>query len=119
MKVVEFIIAHWSDILLIIGAIASVIFAIYKKDYNIVKKQIFSLVTEAEQAYGGGTGILKLSTVISVLYPKLPVLFKTFITEKKLTEIIETVLAEAKKKWAENPELTKFIEAESEDAENE
>ena len=119
MKVVEFIIAHWSDILLIIGAVASVIFAIYKKDYNIVKKQIFSLVTEAESAYGSGTGILKLSTVIAVLYPKLPVLFKTFITEKKLTEIIESVLAEAKKKWAENPELTKFIETESEDAENE
>ena len=119
MKVVEFIIAHWSDIFLVIAAIASVIFAIYKKDYNIVKKQIFSLVTEAESAYGSGTGILKLSTVIAVLYPKLPVLFKTFITEKQLVKIIESVLAEAKKTWAENPELTKFIETESEDAENE
>lgn len=115
MNILDFLIAHWSDILLIIAAIASVIFAVYKKDYNIVKKQIFSLVTEAEQAYGGGTGILKLSTVITVLYPKLPKLFKLLVTEKKLTEIIETVLAEAKKKWAENPELTKFIEPESED----
>lgn len=115
MKIIEFVIAHWSDILLIIAAIASVIFAVYKKDYAIVKKQIFSLVTEAEQAYGSGTGILKLSTVINVLYPKLPQLFKMFVTEKKLTEIIETVLSEAKKKWAENPKLTEFIETESED----
>ncbi len=112
MKIIEFVVAHWSDIFLIISALFAVGYAIYKKDYAIVKKQIFSLVTEAEQAYGTGTGILKLSTVITVLYPKLPKMFKMFVTEKKLTEIIEAVLSEAKKKWAENPKL---LETESED----
>lgn len=114
MKIIEFLVAQWSDILLIITALAVIIFAIYKKDYEIVKKQIFSLVTEAEQIYGGGTGVLKLSSVITSLYPKLPRLFKTLITEKRLTEIIEKVLSEAKKKWHENPELTKIIGIESE-----
>lgn len=105
MKIIEFLINYWSDILLIIAAVVSVAVAFYKKDLSLVKKQLFSLVTEAEQAYGGGTGALKLSTVMTVIYPKLPKLFKAFVTEKKLTGIIESVLAEAKKKWESNPKL--------------
>lgn len=105
MKIIEFIITYWSDIILVILAVSSLVYGIYKKDYAIVRKQIFSLVTEAEQAYGSGTGILKLSTVVTALYPKLPKLFKTFVTEKKLVRIIEDVLAEAKKKWASNEKL--------------
>lgn len=108
MKVLEFFMTYWSDILLIVLALASVVYAIYRKDYSIVKKLIFSLVTEAEQAYGGGTGAMKLSTVINVLYPKLPKIFKMLVTEKKLTEIVESVLAEAKKKWEANPKLLEF-----------
>lgn len=105
MKIIEFIITYRSDIILVILAVASLAYGIYKKDYAIVKKQIFSLVTEAEQAYGSGTGILKLSTVVTELYPKLPKLFKTFVTEKKLVQLIESVLAEAKNKWASNEKL--------------
>ena len=111
MKVVEFIITYWSDILLVMVTLVSLIYAIYKKDYAIVKKLIFSLVTEAEQAYGSGTGALKLSTVVNVLYPRLPKLFKVLITEKKLVAVIENVLEEAKVKWEENSELKKFIES--------
>ena len=85
--------------------LASLVYAIYRKDYNIVKKMIFSLVTEAEKAYGGGTGVLKLASVITAIYPKLPKIFKTLVTEKKLVQIIEDVLTEAKKKWDSNKKL--------------
>ncbi len=107
MKAFEFFMNYWSVILLAVLIIAALIFAIYKKDYSIVNKLIFSLVIEAEQAYGSGTGVLKLSTVIAALYPKLPKLFKMFVTEKRLTAMIESVLADAKKKWEANPKLLK------------
>jgi hypothetical protein len=105
MKIIEFIINHWSDILLILAAVASLVYAIYKKDLSLVRQQLFSLVTEAEKEYGPGTGVLKLASVIAAIYPHLPRLLKLFLTEKKLTQIIEKVLAEAKKKWDSNKKL--------------
>ena len=114
MKALEFLNDYWSIIFLVALITATVIYALYKKDYSIVKKLIFSLVTEAELAYGSGTGVLKLSTVIAALYPKLPQTFKMFVTEKRLTQLVEIVLADAKKKWEANPKLLEF---ESEDTE--
>ncbi len=111
MKTVEFIITYWRDILLLTLALVAIIYAIYKKDFSLVRQQLFSLVIEAEKKYGGGTGVLKLASVVTAIYPKLPKLFKALVTEKKLVQIIEGVLAEAKKKWESN---TKLLE-ESED----
>lgn len=113
MQIIEFIINYWSDILLILLAIGSLIFAIYKKDLSLVRQQLFSFVTEAEKAYGSGTGILKLASVVTAIYPKLPKLFKLLVTEKKLTQIIEDVLAEAKKKWESNTKLLEESEEKS------
>lgn len=112
MKIVEFIINHWSDILLVLAAVGSLIYVIYKKDLSLVRQQLFSLVTEAERAYGSGTGALKLATVVKVIYPDLPKLFKTFVTEKKLVQVIEDVLTEAKKKWETNSKLLEENEEE-------
>ncbi|MBE6784125.1 MAG: hypothetical protein E7536_08970 [Ruminococcaceae bacterium] len=105
MQIVNFIINHWSDILLVIIAVASLVYAIYKKDLTLVRKQLFALVTEAEREYGGGTGVLKLASVITAIYPRLPALLKMFVTEKQLTKITEDVLTEAKKKWDSNKKL--------------
>lgn len=112
MQIIEFIINYWSDILLVIAAVVSLVYAIYKKDLSLVRQQLFSLVTEAEREYGSGTGALKLASVVTTIYPKLPKLFKSIITEKKLVQVIEDVLTEAKKKWESNTKLIK----ESEDA---
>lgn len=113
MKIIEFIINHWSDILLILAAVASLVYAIYKKDLSLVRQQLFSLVTEAEREYGSGTGVLKLASVVTAIYPKLPKLFKTLVTEKKLVSVIEDVLTEAKKKWTSNEKLIKESEEHS------
>lgn len=105
MQIIEFMINYWSDILFILLVIGVIIYAICKKDLSLVYKQLFSLVIEAEKEYGPGTGVLKLASVIAAIYPKLPKLLKLFLTEKKLTQIIEKVLAEAKKKWDSNKKL--------------
>ena len=73
---------------------------------------MFALVTEAEALYGAGTGELKLASVIDTIYPNLPKLFKTFVTDKQLTKIVESVLAEAKEKWNSNKNFEKIIKEE-------
>lgn len=109
MQIIELIINHWSDILLVLLAVGSLVYAIYKKDLSLVRQQLFSLVTQAEEAYGGGTGILKLSSVVTAIYPQLPKLFKVLVTEKKLVNIVESVLEEAKTKWETNRNLKEIV----------
>ena len=73
-------------------------------------KMLYALVTEAEKDLGGGTGSLKLASVIEKVYPKLPTIIKTFITEATLKKWIETALAAAKEAWAQNAKLAEYIE---------
>lgn len=111
MKIIEFIITNWSEILLLTLTLAAIIYAICKKDFSLVRQQLFSLVTEAEKKYGGGTGVLKLASVVAAIYPQLPKLFRMFVTEKMLVRMIESVLTEAKKKWESNKKLLEESES--------
>ncbi len=56
------------------------------------KKIILSLVIEAEQKFGAGTGALKFAFVIGFVYPKLPKIVRLFITENALDSMIESAL---------------------------
>jgi len=110
MKVIEFIIENWDLLLLIILSITAFIVAIFKGNKSVVMKMLDSLVTEAEKNLGGGTGSLKLSTVITEIYPKLPVIIKTFITADTLIKWIEEALDIAKQKWRDNANIKAYIE---------
>ena len=72
-------------------------------------KMLDCLVTEAEKEYGSGTGVLKLASVIEKVYPKLPVIIKTFITSETLIKWIETALITAKEKWNANVKIQSYI----------
>ena len=109
MKVLEFILANWDFILLIIAAVAAVVFFAFKGNKSVVMKMLYALVTEAERAYGGGTGTLKLATVIAEIYPKLPAVIKLFITEATLTKWVEDALTAAKDAWKKNAALAEYI----------
>ncbi len=110
MKVITFIINHWDIITLSVAAIAAVVYAIFKGNKSIVMMMLDALVTEAERAYGGGTGTLKLASVITEIYPKLPAIIKTFISAKTLRKWVEDALKAAKKKWEQNKNLKAYIE---------
>ena len=42
---------------------------------------------------------MKLAFVVKKVYSKMPLILKTFLTEKRLEKIIETVLLKAKNAW--------------------
>ncbi len=105
MNVLNYIIANWDFILLIIAAVAAVVFAIFKGNKSVVMHMLYALVTDAETQLGGGTGSLKLAAVIDVIYPKLPAIIKTFISNDILVRWVEEALAKAKESWEKNPAL--------------
>lgn len=110
MNVVNFIIENWDFILLVALAVAAVVYASFKGNKSVVMKMLVALVTEAEKEFGGGTGSLKLPSVMAAIYPKLPTIIKAFITEEILTDWIEKALKTAKKKWEENAAISAYIE---------
>ena len=110
MNAINFILANWDFILLILAAVAAVVLAIFRGNKSVVMKMLYSLVTEAEKEYGSGTGELKLADVVSKVYPKLPAIIKTFVSDKRLTEWIEQALAAAKETWKKNAAIAGYIE---------
>ena len=105
MNVLSFIIANWDFILLIVAAVVAVVFAIFKGNKSVVMHMLYALVTDAETQLGAGTGSLKLAAVIDLIYPKLPGIIKTFISNDTLVRWVEEALAKAKEAWAKNPAL--------------
>ena len=105
MKVINFIVENWDFILLIIAAVAAVVYAIFKGNKSVVMRMLYALVTDAEQAFGAGTGSLKLAAVVDAIYPKLPAIVKTFVSDKMLVKWVEEALAAAKEAWAKNTAL--------------
>ena len=105
MKIVNFILANWDILTLIVAAVAAVIFAIFKGNKSVIMRMLYSLVTEAERVFGGGTGEQKLAAVVDWIHPRLPAIIKLFVTDKMLVRWIEKALTVAKEAWANNPEL--------------
>ena len=65
---------------------------IYMGQINVVKKILLSLVIEAEQIYGSGTGKLKYNYVLGKIYSMLPSVVKLFVHEKTLEGLLETAV---------------------------
>lgn len=109
MNAINFILANWDFILLIVAAVAAIVFAIFKGNKSVVMKMLYALVTEAEKNMGGGTGSLKLASVIEAIYPKLPAVIKMFVTDTMLKKWVEDALVLAKEEWEKNANIAQYI----------
>lgn len=118
MNVINFIVQNWDFILLIVAAATVIIFAIFKGNKSVVMRMLYSLVTEAEQIYGAGTGSLKLAAVIDEIYPNLPAVIKLFISDKTLVRWVEDALTAAKEAWKKNAVLAEYVKQPAEGAQN-
>lgn len=118
MNVINYIVNNWDFVLLIAAALAAVVFFAFKGNKSVVMKMLYALVTEAEKELGSGTGSLKLATVVASVYPKLPTIIKTFISEKTLTQWIEEALTEAKDSWQKNTNIAGYIAGPAQNAQD-
>lgn len=110
MQILKWLLANWDSVLLIAMVVALIIYLIKTGQTKILKQIAIKFVTDAEGECGDGTGIIKLSEVVAKMYTYLPSVVRILFTEKQLVQIAESVLAEAKKKWEANENLTTYIE---------
>ena len=97
---IDFITTHWASILVILAFIAVIVVLAFRGKKQIIYKMLYTLVTEAEERYGAGTGAIKFAEVMTKIYSMLPAIIKVFITYDTLSSWIEKALAEAKEHWA-------------------
>ena len=100
MKTIEFLISNWSDVTLVASVLFIIIYSSFTNKVGYLRAELFSLVTEAEEIYGGKTGEIKLMYVVKKIHSKMPAVLKAFMSERQLEKIIENVLEKAKKAWA-------------------
>lgn len=108
---IEFLVANWCAILMATVTIFIVIFLAVKGQTKALEGILFALVTQAEKEFGGGTGELKLATVIKWAYEKLPPWARVFITVERLTNMINQAVETAKEKWDNNPAIKTWLNA--------
>ena len=108
MQILKWLLVNWDSVLLIAMVVALIIYLIKTGQTKILKQIAIKFVTDAEGECGAGTGIIKLSEVVAKMYAYLPSVVRILFTEKQLVQIAESVLAEAKKKWEANENLTRL-----------
>lgn len=111
MAVLQFLLKNWDSVALVITVICILVYLIKTGQTKILKKIAIRLVTEAEGELGDGTGIFKQAAVIEWLYDKIPSVLKVLFTKKDLEKLVDAVVEEVKKKWAENKDIQTYIES--------
>ena len=110
MLIIKFLITNWDSVLIIFCACLALGILYFKGQKKIVYKILYSLVTEAEKQFGGGTGELKQAHVIAKVYNVLPAVLKSVISANRLGKWVDDALQKAKKKWSENSNVSGYIE---------
>jgi len=112
MEFVTFLLQNLDAILTLLAVIVVVVLAILyvrKNGVAFIEAMLLSLVTEAEKDFGGGTGVLKKSTVVTAIYEKLPSILRLFVSEATISRLIDEAVESAKVKWANNERLNEII----------
>jgi hypothetical protein len=105
VKILQFLLANWDSVLILLLFAAAITYIIIKKRWDLLDKILFGLVTWAEREYGNGTGALKLSEVIQRFYPQIPAIARLFLSAEKVESIVDDALTAAKERWQQNPKL--------------
>ena len=109
MKIIIFLLMNWDSVLVVLAFLALIVVLIRRGETAVLKKILFSLVTQAEKEYGDGTGRLKLAAVSDWIYQRMPAVLKLLFSQRDIENMIESVLEEAKKAWETNGNIAAYI----------
>ena len=113
MNILEFLLANWDSVLVVLVFLALIVVFIRRGETKVLKNILFSLVTQAEKQFGGGTGSLKFAAVSDWIYQRIPAVLKLLFTSSDIEKMIEAALEEAKKAWGANENLKGYIDTPS------
>ena len=97
-----------AESVVIIVTVAAGVFDMFRKEKRNIREWLLLAVTEAERAFGGGTGAVKLRYVWEKAREVFPVLTK-FIGFDAFSEMVEDRLADLEHILGTNTSLAEYI----------
>jgi len=99
-EVLNWLLENSVTILIVIVAVAGLVFAIINNKEGLLYKAALYAVSVAEETWGSKTGQIKFAEVYTYLKTQFPII-TFFISEKALKTLIEDALTEMKRILAE------------------
>jgi hypothetical protein len=94
----------FTNALAVVIFIGIIIVLLYTKRIPQAKKIVLACVIQAESVFGSGTGGMKYSYVVGLVYPKLPAVVKFFVNTQTLNDWIEESVKYLKTELQDNTE---------------
>lgn len=95
-KMIEFILANMTEIISLLVALFFFGYAIFTKQWGLVKSSALSFMLSAERLMKTKNGQRRMEEVYISIYARLPLMFRKFITEEKLQELLQKWYDEGK-----------------------
>lgn len=108
MKAILWIVANWSTVVFLLALLISIIQYIRVNGKNIIKSLGPDILTACEKELGGGTGVLKISKAVGLIYDKLPAMVKLVLPQSAVESLLEELLPKVKTLWGTNAALAKL-----------
>lgn len=93
----EFLISNIETVALILAALAGMAYAIYTKQWEMLRSSALSFMLSAERLMATTEGKQKMDWVYAQAWQRLPRWLKSFVTEKTLREKLQEWYS-----WAKN-----------------
>ncbi len=85
----EFLISNIETVALILAAIAGMVYAIYTKQWEMLRSSALSFMLSAERLMTTEEGKKKMDWVFAEVWQRIPRWLKSFVTEKTLREKLQ------------------------------
>ena len=99
---------NW-DSVLVIGLVVIAGIIRIKSCASKVNDMLLYLVIKAEEQFGGGTGDIKYSAVVTWIYERLPSIITWLFTKKQIDKMIEDAVSIMKEYLNKNSKAMKLI----------
>ena len=106
---IDILLNNLDSVAVVIAFLVLVVFMLKRGAVKQVNTMLFYLVTEAEKAFGGGTGELKYAAATTWLYQQLPAILTMLFTDKQIDWMIEDAVDKMKKYLEQNSQAQVLI----------
>lgn len=104
----EWIIANWGLVLVIVATIVGLVKFLISKDKASAKEWLLYAVFKAEKEFGSKTGVIKLRHVYNWFLSLYPFLAK-FLSFEEFSDMVDEALVEMKDKINKNSKLFEYV----------
>lgn len=91
-----FLTENWLPIIVALVIVAYVLYLTITKQWTKIREFAYQLMLLAERTFGNDEGKIKFDFVVRVVYKNLPIWLKPFLSEEKISKIVQAWYNKAK-----------------------